>query len=222
MQSYLEEHLERKERLAEEWAGLSSGSEGLDSLIARLPDNHDRNAADAVVLPYDVVRVKLQNVPNDYINASPLYDSDPTAPVYIAAADPLATTTGAFWQMLWEQGAVLVLNLSPAAAGAHRYWPANGAQLYGVYEVHLVSEHIWCEDYVVRSFYLKNTRTGETRTVTQFHFLSWPHNRPPASTKPLLEFRRSLSSHTLFQRLVAAVNLMDCPFAVSGCVSWRG
>ncbi|GFY48260.1 receptor-type tyrosine-protein phosphatase-like N [Trichonephila inaurata madagascariensis] len=56
--------------------------------------------------------------------------------------------------------------------------------------VHLVSEHIWCDDYLVRSFYLKNLRTTETRTVTQFHFISWPDNGVPNSTKALLEFRR--------------------------------
>jgi hypothetical protein len=42
----------------------------------------------------------------------------------------------------------------------------------------------------VRSFYLKNVKTGETRTVTQFHFLSWPEGGIPHSTKALLEFRR--------------------------------
>ena len=58
------------------------------------------------------------------------------------------------------------------------------------FKVHLVSEHVWCDDYLVRSVYLKNTRTGETRTVTQFHFRSWPAQSPPSSTKALLEFRR--------------------------------
>ena len=50
------------------------------------------------------------------------------------------------------------------------------------FQVHLVSEHIWCDDYLVRSVYLKNTRTGETRTVTQFHFRSWPSASVPTST----------------------------------------
>ena len=31
--------------------------------------------------------------------------------------------------------------------------------------MHLVSEHVWCDDYLVRSLYLKNTQTGESRTV---------------------------------------------------------
>ena len=53
-------------------------------------------------------------------------------------------------------------------------------------KVHLVSEHVWCEDYLVRSVYLKNTRTGETRTVTQFHFRSWPAHGVPSSTKVVI------------------------------------
>lgn len=57
-------------------------------------------------------------------------------------------------------------------------------------QVNLVSEHIWCEDFLVRSLYLKNLQTGETRTVTQFHFLSWYDQGVPPSTRPLLDFRR--------------------------------
>ena len=49
---------------------------------------------------------------------------------------------------------------------------------------------MWCDDYLVRSLYLKNSQTGETRTVTQFHFLSWPDGNIPTSTKAILEFRR--------------------------------
>lgn len=69
-------------------------------------------------------------------------------------------------------------------------------------QVHLVSEHIWCDDYLVRSFYLKNLQTNETRTVTQFHFLTWPHLSVPPSMKALLDFRRSVCCvfprHVLF------------------------
>lgn len=56
--------------------------------------------------------------------------------------------------------------------------------------MNLVSEHIWCEDFLVRSFYLKNVQSQETRTLTQFHFLSWPAEGIPATTRPLLDFRR--------------------------------
>ena len=56
-------------------------------------------------------------------------------------------------------------------------------------QVHLISEHVWSEDYLVRSFYLKNIETGETRTVSQFHFTTWKSEDIPRC-KPLLEFRR--------------------------------
>lgn len=58
------------------------------------------------------------------------------------------------------------------------------------FQVNLVSEHIWCEDFLVRSFYLKNLQTNETRTVTQFHFLSWMDRGIPSMARTLLDFRR--------------------------------
>lgn len=63
-------------------------------------------------------------------------------------------------------------------------------------QVNLVSEHIWCKDFLVRSFYLKNVQTQETRTLTQFHLLSWPAQGIPTSTRPLLDFRRYCRNRT--------------------------
>ena len=59
-----------------------------------------------------------------------------------------------------------------------------------IFKVNLVSEHITSDDYVVRSFYLKNIQTMETRTVTQFHFLTWNELTNPPSAKSVLDFRR--------------------------------
>ena len=68
--------------------------------------------------------------------------------------------------------------------------------------MNLVSEHIWCNDFLVRSFYLKNVQTQETRTLTQFHFLSWPAQGIPTSTRPLLDFRRYYSRLPLLSSVV--------------------
>lgn len=107
-------------------------------------------------------------------------DHDPRAPAYVAAQGPLPTTIPHFWQMVWEQGAVVIVALCRLQenneSACARYWPEEGSEVYHIYEVHLVSEHTWCDDFLVRSFYLKNLRSGETRTVTQFHYLSWPQN----------------------------------------------
>lgn len=133
----------------------------------------------------------------------------------MAAQGPLTASLTHFWQMIWEQGAVVIVALchiqeNNTGTSCIQYWPDEGAHVYHIYEViyymlfinckllqyclqvNLVSEHIWCDDYLVRSFYLKNLRTSETRTVTQFHFLSWPANGVPLQAKPLLEFRRQV------------------------------
>ncbi|KAG7246302.1 hypothetical protein CRUP_030162, partial [Coryphaenoides rupestris] len=95
--------------------------------------------------------------------------------------------------MVWENGCVVIVMLTPLVeAGVkqcYHYWPDEGSNLYHIYEVNLVSEHIWCEDFLVRSFYLKNLQTNETRTVTQFHFLTWLSRAAPASGRSLLDFR---------------------------------
>ncbi|XP_053625052.1 receptor-type tyrosine-protein phosphatase N2 isoform X3 [Plodia interpunctella] len=199
--AYMEDHLRNKDRLEQEWRALCAyEAEPCATTAALKQDNTGKNRY-ADVLPYDHSRVSLNTLSNhlgsDYINASTITDHDPRNPAYIAAAGPLAHTAPDFWQMVWEQGSVVMVMLTRLNENGqqlcHRYWPEEGSELYHIYEVHLVSEHIWCDDYLVRSFYLKNQRTGETRTVTQFHFLSWPENGVPASTKALLEFRRKVN-----------------------------
>ncbi|KAJ4431133.1 Receptor-type tyrosine-protein phosphatase N2 [Periplaneta americana] len=198
--SYMEDHLKNKDRLEQEWVALCAyEAEPCATTIAQKAENMKKNRYPEV-LPYDHARVVLNDLANisgsDYINASTITDHDPRNPAYIATQGPLPHTAPDFWQMVWEQGSVVMVMLTRltenGTAMCHRYWPEEGSELYHIYEVHLVSEHIWCDDYLVRSFYLKNLKTGETRTVTQFHFLSWPDAGVPLSTKALLEFRRSL------------------------------
>ncbi|GBP42861.1 Receptor-type tyrosine-protein phosphatase N2 [Eumeta japonica] len=199
--AYMEDHLNNKDRLEQEWGALCAyEAEPCATTAASKPDNVGKNRY-SDVLPYDHSRVVLNTLTNhlgsDYINASTITDHDPRNPAYIAAAGPLPNTAPDFWQMVWEQGSVVMVMLTRLTENGqqlcHRYWPEEGSELYHIYEVHLVSEHIWCDDYLVRSFYLKNQRTGETRTVTQFHFLSWPENGVPSSIKALLEFRRKVN-----------------------------
>lgn len=69
-------------------------------------------------------------------------------------------------------------------------WKTTGDRCSRSPQVNLVSEHIWCDDFLVRSFYLKNMQTNETRTVTQFHFLTWLNQNVPETNRTLLDFRR--------------------------------
>ncbi|XP_077592647.1 receptor-type tyrosine-protein phosphatase N2 [Stigmatopora nigra] len=199
--SYMEDHLKNKNRLEREWEALCSyQAEPAACNVARSEQCVRKNRSDAV-LAYDHSRITLKAENNhsgsDYINASPIMDHDPRNPTYIASQGPLPSTVADFWQMVWESGCVVVVMLTPVSENGvkqcHHYWPDEGSNVYHFYEVNLVSEHIWCEDFLVRSFYLKNLHTNETRTVTQFHFLSWTDRGVPHSARTLLDFRRKVN-----------------------------
>ncbi|CAJ1082064.1 receptor-type tyrosine-protein phosphatase N2 [Xyrichtys novacula] len=199
--SYMEDHLKNKNRLEREWEALCSyQAEPSTCNVGQGEQNSKRNRSDAVVV-YDHSRITLKAENNhgnsDYINASPIMDHDPRNPTYISSQGPLPSTVADFWQMVWESGCVVIVMLTPLSENGvkqcHHYWPDEGSDVYHVYEVNLVSEHIWCEDFLVRSFYLKNLQTNETRTVTQFHFLSWMDRGIPTSARTLLDFRRKVN-----------------------------
>uniref|UniRef100_A0A8C6TD19 Protein tyrosine phosphatase receptor type Na n=1 Tax=Neogobius melanostomus TaxID=47308 RepID=A0A8C6TD19_9GOBI len=199
--AYMEDHLRNKDRLQKEWEALCSyQAEPSSVAVGQEEINKDKNRY-AESIPYDHTRVKLKTEMNpnkqDYINASAIFDHDPRQPSYIATQGPLPHTVADFWQMVWENGCTVIVMMTALVEDGEkqceRYWPDEGSSLYHIYEVNLVSEHIWCKDFLVRSFYLKNVQTQETRTLTQFHLLSWPADGIPTSTRPLLDFRRKVN-----------------------------
>uniref|UniRef100_A0A8C6VFA7 Protein tyrosine phosphatase receptor type N2 n=1 Tax=Naja naja TaxID=35670 RepID=A0A8C6VFA7_NAJNA len=199
--AYMEDHLKNKNRLEKEWEALCAyQAEPNATTIAHKEENVQKNRSQ-VIVAYDHCRICLKaensHDNSDYINASPIMDHDPRNPAYIAAQGPLPSTVTDFWQMVWENGCVVIVLLTPLTENGlkqcYHYWPDEGSNLYHIYEVNLVSEHIWCEDFLVRSFYLKNLQSNETRTVTQFHYLTWHDQQVPASARSLLDFRRKIN-----------------------------
>lgn len=197
----MEDHLKKKDRLDQEWEALCAyEADPCSTNAADQKQNANKNRYPDI-LPFDHSRVILNDLANDnnsdYINANTITDHDPRNPAYIVTQGPLANTKAHFWQMMWESGSVIIVMLTRLRENGlnlcDRYWPEEGSETYQDYEVHLVSEHIWCDDFLVRSFYLKNSKTGETRTVTQFHFLSWPESGIPPNTKSILDFRRKVN-----------------------------
>ncbi|XP_066201738.1 receptor-type tyrosine-protein phosphatase-like N isoform X2 [Saccopteryx leptura] len=199
--TYMEDHLRNRDRLAKEWQALCAYQAEPNTCATAQGEGNIKKNRHPDFLPYDHARIKLKLDSNpsrsDYINASPIIEHDPRMPAYIATQGPLSHTIADFWQMVWESGCTVIVMLTPLVEDGvkqcDRYWPDEGSSLYHIYEVNLVSEHIWCEDFLVRSFYLKNVQTQETRTLTQFHFLSWPAEGTPVSTRPLLDFRRKVN-----------------------------
>ncbi|KAM8849683.1 solute carrier organic anion transporter family member 5A1b isoform 2-T2 [Spinachia spinachia] len=199
--TYMEDHMKNKDRLEKEWEALGAYQAEPNACTVGLRDGNAKKNRSAAVVAYDHSRISLK-VENsqggsDYINASPIMDHDPRNPAYIATQGPLPSTVADFWQMVWENGCVVIVMLTPLVESGvkqcYHYWPDEGSNLYHIYEVNLVSEHIWCDDFLVRSFYLKNMQTNETRTVTQFHFLTWLNQSAPESSRTLLDFRRKVN-----------------------------
>lgn len=52
---------------------------------------------------------------------------------------PLSSTVADFWQMIWEQGCVVIVMLTRLQDDGlqlcHRYWPAEGSEQYHIFEV---------------------------------------------------------------------------------------
>lgn len=199
--AYMEDHLKNKNRLESEWEALCAyQAEPNASTIGRRDGNIKKNRT-STVIAYDHCRITLKAENNqgnsDYINASPIMDHDPRNPAYIATQGPLPSSVADFWQMVWESGCVVIVMLTPLTENGvkqcYHYWPDEGSNLYHIYEVNLVSEHVWCEDFLVRSFYLKNMQTNETRTVTQFHYHTWLNDPTPETSQTLLDFRRKVN-----------------------------
>ncbi|XP_051902073.1 receptor-type tyrosine-protein phosphatase N2-like [Hippocampus zosterae] len=199
--SYMEDHLKNKNRLGKEWEALCAYQAEPNACTVGLKDGNAKKNRSLAVVAYDHCRItlRLENSQgnSDYINASPIMDHDPRNPAYIATQGPLPSTVADFWQMVWENGCVVIVMLTPLVENGvkqcYHYWPDEGSNLYHIYEVNLVSEHIWCDDFLVRSFYLKNMQTNETRTVTQFHFLTWLNQNVPETSRTLLDFRRKVN-----------------------------
>lgn len=200
--SYMENHLNDKNRLDKEWEDLCNYEADRSEVFTGKNETNMSKNRYSDIIPYDHNRVKLEITKeksrgSDYINASLITDDDPKNPAYIASQGPLGHTTNDFWKMVWDQNSVIIVSLCRTveygSSKCHQYWPQNGFETYDDFEVHLVSEHVWCEDYLVRSFYLKNKSTNQTRTVTQFQFLTWPENSMPPNIKAILDFRRKVN-----------------------------
>uniref|UniRef100_A0A1I8JMS9 Tyrosine-protein phosphatase domain-containing protein n=1 Tax=Macrostomum lignano TaxID=282301 RepID=A0A1I8JMS9_9PLAT len=214
---YMEMHLSDKQKLREEWEELQEAARQPHQQDGRLfsaatrPENADKNRRPDR-LPYDRTRVRLlPDTPgaSDYINASLVQDSaclprhlrgdgGGGGGGHILTQSPLTATIGEFWRLVWQTGATGLVNLArPGEPGLPDYWPDRGCAQFGGFQVHLVSEHVCSDHFVIRSLRVRplaaagaeRRRLGPARTVTQFHYLSWEEAGVPPSTSSLLEFR---------------------------------
>ncbi|XP_067684841.1 receptor-type tyrosine-protein phosphatase epsilon-like [Haliotis asinina] len=147
------------------------------------PENIPKNRFLALYA-YDASRVVLANG-EDYINANYIagYDDDDDAQ-YIATQGPKPGTVPDFWRMVWQEDVTQIVMLTRLMEmnkkKCEQYWPDGGeSKTYGSCKV--TNKNVSTRaDYTVSKFLVENS--GVERTVTHYHFTSWPdHDVPSAS-----------------------------------------
>uniref|UniRef100_A0A2K6K7M7 Tyrosine-protein phosphatase non-receptor type n=2 Tax=Rhinopithecus TaxID=542827 RepID=A0A2K6K7M7_RHIBE len=129
--------------------------------------------------------LKLQNAENDYINAS-LVDIAEAQRSYILTQGPLPNACCHFWLMVWQQKtkAVVMLNhiVKKELVKHAQYWPKDDQEI-----VKLLSEDVKSY-YTVHLLQIENINSGETRTISHFHYTTWPDFGVPKSPASFLNF----------------------------------
>ncbi|KAL1778074.1 tyrosine-protein phosphatase non-receptor type 2 isoform X1 [Sigmodon hispidus] len=159
---------------------------------AGVPGTGCRVSLAAIILD-DHSRVKLQRAENDYINAS-FVDIEEAQRSYILTQGPLPNTCCHFWLMVWHQKtkAVVMLNRTAQKESVKcaQYWPIDDREMLFKetgFSVKLLSEDVKSY-YTVHLLQLENINSGETRTISHFHYTTWPDFGVPESPASFLNF----------------------------------
>ncbi|XP_058133251.1 tyrosine-protein phosphatase non-receptor type 2 isoform X4 [Dasypus novemcinctus] len=154
------EELDAQSRWQQLYLEIRNESHDYPHRVAKFPENRNRNRY-RDVSPYDHSRVKLQNTENDYINAS-LVDIEEAERSYVLTQVKCA-----------------------------QYWPTKDDRemLFKEtgFSVKLLSEDVKSY-YTVHLLQLENINSGETRTISHFHYTTWPDFGVPESPASFLNF----------------------------------
>lgn len=191
--------LQEQNRFTADYQSLPDGM-FLPTKDSKLEDNVPKNRY-TNMLAYDHSRVKLRDLPighTDYINANYI-DGFKKKKAYIATQGPLKATTPDFWSMVWQEEArkiVMVTNLKEnKRVKCHKYWPDEKKSI-SCYKLRVTtdSENVF-PVFVLRKIKITDTKTDESRMVTQYHFTAWPDHGVPDAFQ-LLQFYRKVTGNS--------------------------
>nr|XP_022308537.1 receptor-type tyrosine-protein phosphatase T-like isoform X2 [Crassostrea virginica] len=180
-----------------EFAALPSG-EIHTCEVGRKPDNIPKNRF-KTTFPYDHSRVVLSltdGESSDYINANYI-DGTNRPKEYIAAQGPKQNTVDDFWKMIWQEDINSIVMLTNLKEGdkvkCFKYWPSRNESLcFGNISVELIEEKMYAF-FIEKKLSVTNLTIKKTRSVTQYHYISWPDHRTPEPIG-LLDFHHHVTT----------------------------
>ncbi|KAJ8035152.1 Receptor-type tyrosine-protein phosphatase alpha [Holothuria leucospilota] len=150
---------------------------------------------------------------SDYYNAN--YITNVQSEVaFIASQGPNKASVDDFWRMVWKENVcniVMLTNLMEDGKGrCIQYWPptVGTTKRFGKIIVKLESDEQF-GDYNIRKLQVD---LGENiRTVTNWHFKTWPDKDIPDQPSPLIEFARRIKT---YQKTSPGYLLVHCSAGV--------
>ncbi|KAK6179861.1 hypothetical protein SNE40_012119 [Patella caerulea] len=153
------------------------------------------------ICAFDHSRVKLDIMngdPNsDYINACYITGYGDHKNKYVASQGPVVDIVNEFWRMIWivETGKIIMLT-NLVEIGVHkcfRYWPKLGKEkTFGEISITMTKEDTYA-NFTVRTLQVTKG-DSRSRTITQYHYTSWPDKGVPTDTASLVEFRNKVQT----------------------------
>ncbi|XP_059138710.1 tyrosine-protein phosphatase non-receptor type 13-like isoform X2 [Physella acuta] len=179
---------------SEEFKNLHQMKETSPCDVGRMASNKSKNRY-RNVLPYDENRVKLLNMPNDYINASYISVGVGEQQLrYIACQGPVTDSVSDFWYMIWQEKINVIAMLTQVTEGGKAkcncYWPSTKDEIVEVYNGALKvkqmrSYHL--QEIFVLHMTIEETSTGYGREATLLQYTGWPDHGVPETALPLLK-----------------------------------
>eukprot|EP01119_Soliformovum_irregulare_P025711 TRINITY_DN9599_c0_g1_i3.p1 TRINITY_DN9599_c0_g1~~TRINITY_DN9599_c0_g1_i3.p1 ORF type:complete len:958 (-),score=241.53 TRINITY_DN9599_c0_g1_i3:32-2623(-) len=144
------------------------------------------------ILPYEHTRVTIETVDgSDFFSANYVNADVPGIAPYIATQGPLQHTAGDFWRMCYEKKAHTVVMLTNEVENGkekcYLYWPDDDAPLEYVSLVVSKISQSQHQDFVSRVFTIENRTAGDSVTLTQLQYTTWPDQGLPGNTQGFRE-----------------------------------
>jgi protein tyrosine phosphatase len=160
------------------------------------------------ILPVEATRVKLRSIAgvigSDYINANYL-DGFKVKGAIIATQDPLETTVGDFWRMIWETEVHSILMLTSdkdmSRVRSEQYWPDTDEKVvtFGEYQITLVSERN-LKFAMERTMRVMDLVSETAREVKQWQYLEWSESKVPLNGKNILKIIELIDNYAEMQQ----------------------